>query len=107
MAVSGVNNEYFAYDNPSSTLRGHAQESGQPTEPTHIARAYACQFAKRINSLFHAIKSDGSAGKGKDMNKVNGQSDQVMMEPITGLQRGGTGADCLRPRARIVTIADE
>lgn len=112
MAVSGVNNEYFAYDNPSPTLRGHAQESGQPNEPTHIARAYACQFAKRINSLFHATKSDGSAGKGKDMNKVNGQSDQVMMEPITGLQRGGTGADLSKAaspnrnhRRRLIAIA--
>ena len=112
MAVSGVNNEYFAYDNPSPTLRGHAQESGQPNEPTHIARAYACQFAKRINSLFHAIKSDGSAGKGKDMNKVNGQSDQVIMEPIIGLQRGGTGADLSKAaspnrnhRRRLIAIA--
>jgi len=27
------------------------------------------------------------------MNRVNGQSDQVITEPITGLQRGGTGAN--------------
>jgi len=93
MAVSGVNNECFAYDNPSSTQPGHARESGQRNEPTHIARAYACEFAKRINSPFHATKADGSAGRGKNMNRVNGQSDQVITEPITGLQRGGTGAN--------------
>jgi hypothetical protein len=60
--------------------RDTPSESGQPNEPTHIARAYACQFAKRINSRFHATKSGGSAGKGKDMNKVNGQSDQVVAD---------------------------
>src|SRR6266481_4957272 len=88
MAVSGVNNECFAYDNPSSTQPGHARESGQRNELTHIARAYACQFAKRFNSPFHAIKADGSAGRGKNMNKVNGQSDRVITERITGLHRG-------------------
>ncbi len=112
MAVSGVNNECFAYDNPSSTQPGHARESGQRNEPIHFARAYAWQFAKRINSPFHATKSDGSARKGKDMNTVNGQSDQVIMEPITGLQRGGTGANLSKAaspnrnhRRRLIAIA--
>jgi hypothetical protein len=112
MAVSGVNNECFAYDNPSSAQREHARESG-PTKGVHSFRkAYACQFAKRINSPFHATKSDGSAGKGKDMNKVNGQSDQVVMEPITGLQRGGRGANLSKAassnrnhRRRLIVIA--
>jgi multidrug efflux system membrane fusion protein len=92
----------FAYDNPSSTQRERAR----------IARAYACQFAKRINSPFHATKADGSAGTGKAMNKVNGQSDQVIMEPITGLQRGGTGANLSKAaspnrnhRWRLIAIA--
>src|SRR6476620_11664100 len=93
MAVSGVNNECFAYDNPSSTQPGQARESGQRNEPTHIARAYACQFAKRINSPFHAAKADASAGRGKNMNRVNGQSDRVITEPLTGFQRGGTDAN--------------
>ena len=93
MAVSGVNNECFAYDNPSPTQRGHARESGQRDDPTHIARAYAFQFAKHINSPFHATKADGSAGRGKNMNKVNRQSDQVITEPITGLQRGSRSAN--------------
>ena len=92
----------FAYDNPSSTQRERAR----------IARAYACQFAKRINSPFHATKSGGSAGTGKAMNKVNGQSDQVITEPITGLQRGGTGANLSKTaspnrnhRRRLIVIA--
>jgi multidrug efflux system membrane fusion protein len=74
--------------------------------------AYACQFAQRINSPFHATKADGSAGRGKNMNKVNGQSDQVVMEPITGLQRGGTGANLSKVaspnrnhRRRLIVIA--
>ena len=112
MAVSEVDNECFAYDNPSSTQPGHARESGQRNEPTHIARAYACEFAKRINSPFHATKVDGSAGRGKKMNRVNGQSDQVITEPITGLQRGGTGANLSKAaspnrnhRRRLIVIA--
>jgi multidrug efflux system membrane fusion protein len=46
------------------------------------------------------------------MNKVNGQSDQVIMEPITGLQRGGTGANLPKAaspnrnhRRRLIVIA--
>src|SRR6478672_11587757 len=112
MAGSGVNNESFAYDNPSSTQPGHARESGQRNEPTHIARACTYQFAKRTNSPFHATKANGSAGKGKNMNKVNGRSDQVIMEPITGLQRGGTGANLSKVaspnrnhRRRLIVIA--
>src|SRR6476620_2767402 len=112
MAVSGVNNECFAYDNPSSTQPRHARESGQRNEPTHIARAYACQFAKRIDSPFHATKADGSAGRGKNMNKVNVLSDQVITERITGLQRGRTCANLSKAaspkrnhRRRLVVIA--
>jgi membrane fusion protein, multidrug efflux system len=112
MAVSGVNNECFAYDNPSSSQRERARESGQRNEPIHIARAFAWQFATRINSPFHATKADGSAGRGKNMNKVNGQSDQVITEPITRLQRGGTGTNLSRAaspnrnhRWRLIVIA--
>jgi len=112
MAVSGVNNECFAYDNPSSSQRERARESGQRNEPIHITRAFAWQFATRINSPFHATKADGSAGRGKNMNKVNGQSDRVIMEPITGLQRGGTGANLSKAaspnrnhRRRLIAIA--
>ena len=46
------------------------------------------------------------------MNKVNGQSDQVIMEPITGVQRGGTGANLSKAaspnrnhRWRLIAIA--
>ena len=46
------------------------------------------------------------------MNKVNGQSDQVIMEPIAGLQRGGTGANLSKAaspnrnhRRRLIVIA--
>ena len=46
------------------------------------------------------------------MNKVNGQSDRVVMEPITGVQRGGTGANLSKAasqngnhRSRLIVIA--
>jgi multidrug efflux system membrane fusion protein len=46
------------------------------------------------------------------MNKVNGQSDQVIMEPITGVHRGGTGANLSKAasqngnhRSRLIVIA--
>jgi membrane fusion protein, multidrug efflux system len=46
------------------------------------------------------------------MNRVNGQSDQVITEPITGLQRGGTGANLSKAaspnrnhRRRLIVIA--
>ena len=46
----------FAYDNLSSTQLRRSRESGQRNEPTHIARAFVCQFATRINSPFHATE---------------------------------------------------
>lgn len=46
------------------------------------------------------------------MNRVNGQSDQVITEPITGLQRGGTGANLSKAaspnrnhRRRLIVLA--